>query len=70
MNANVKKFGFATIVASGIVGAFLGIGAPAQAVAGPALGQFSAGVDHRDWLGQYGPNAPVVLPNGDVHPSH
>jgi hypothetical protein len=35
----MKKFGFATIIASGLTAAFLGL-------AGPA----SAGVDHLDWL--------------------
>jgi hypothetical protein len=35
----MKKFGFATIIASGMTAAFIGL-------AGPA----SAGVDHLDWL--------------------
>ena len=35
----MKKFGFATIIASGLTVAFLGLAAPA-----------SAGVDHLDWL--------------------
>ena len=35
----MKKFGFATIIASGLTAAFLGLAAPA-----------SAGVDHLTWL--------------------
>ncbi len=35
----MKKFGFATIIASGLTAAFLGLAAPA-----------SAGVDHLGWL--------------------
>ncbi len=73
----MKKFGFATIVAGGIVGAFLGLGAPAQAVASPASDnagisaiQFSTDNTHRYWLDNYGPNAPMQVPDGQPHPSH
>ena len=73
----MKKFGFATIVAGGIVGAFLGLGAPAQAVASPAADnagisavQFSTDNTHRYWLDNYGPNAPMQVPDGQPHPSH
>jgi hypothetical protein len=73
----MKKFGFATIVVSGIVGAFLGLGAPAQAVASPAGASgvssavsFSTDNTHRYWLDNYGPNAPVHVPDGQPHPSH
>jgi hypothetical protein len=72
----MKKFGIATIVSGGIVGAFLGLGAPAQAVASPADAsivsssvQYPGGPDHQ-WPAQDGPNAPITLPNGDIHPSH
>jgi hypothetical protein len=73
----MKKLGFATIVTGGIVGAFLGLGAPAQAVASPAGAnavstavQFSTGNTHRYWLDNYGPNAGPVVPDGQPHPSH
>jgi hypothetical protein len=73
----MKKFGFATIVTGGIVGAFLGLGAPAQAVASPADAspltssvQNATGSDHQPGFGQQGPTTPIVLPNGDIHPSH
>jgi len=47
----MKKFGFATIIASGLTAAFLGL-------AGPA----SAGVDHLDWLNDvhHSPTVPQV----------
>jgi hypothetical protein len=47
----MKKFGFATIIASGLTAAFLGL-------AGPA----SAGVDHLDWLNDvhHTPTVPQV----------
>jgi hypothetical protein len=35
----MKKFGFATVIASGLAAAMLGLAGPAQ-----------AGVDHLDWL--------------------
>jgi hypothetical protein len=73
----MKKFGFATIVTGGIVGAFLGLGAPAQAVASPAgenavttAVQFPTDNTHRYWLDNYGPNAPFQIPDGQPHPSH
>jgi hypothetical protein len=73
----MKKFGFATIVAGGIVGAFLGLGAPAQAVASPvgidsvsSTVPFSTDNTHRYWLDNYGPNAGFVVPDGQPHPSH
>jgi hypothetical protein len=73
----MKKFGFATIIAGGIVGAFLGLGAPAQAVASPVDMTtvstdvpFSTDNTHRYWLDNYGPNAPVQIPDGQPHASH
>lgn len=73
----MKKLGFATIVAGGIVGAFLGLGAPAQAVASTGgsaalTSSFVAPTDntHRYWLDNYGPNAGVTVPDGQPHPSH
>jgi hypothetical protein len=72
----MKKFGFATIIAGGIVGAFLGLGAPAQAVASTGANAvttavpFSTDNTHRYWLDNFGPNAPVQVPDGQPHPSH
>ena len=48
----MKKFGFATIIASGLTAAFLGLAAPA-----------SAGVDHLDWLNDI--NQHVTVPQVD-----
>lgn len=72
----MRKFGFATIVAGGVVGAFLGLGAPAQAVASPGSDAVTSAISfntdntHRYWLDHYGPNAPVYVPDGQPHPSH
>ena len=74
----MKKFGFATIITGGIVAAFLGLGAPAQAIASPAdavtlssdFQNPNSGSDHGTWPAQDGTNTPIMLPNGDVHPSH
>ena len=53
----MKKFGFATIAATGLAAAIVGLAAPAQAV--PALNaptvsasaiDVPRGVDHLDWL--------------------
>ncbi len=54
----MKKFGFATIIASGLTAAFLGL-------AGPA----SAGVDHLDWLNNIHQQASVPAVDNGVHQS-
>jgi hypothetical protein len=62
----MKKFGFATIAASGLAAAILGLAAPAQAVPGATAPIVSAsvptGVDHLDWLDDIQPkvNVPQV----------
>jgi hypothetical protein len=64
----MKKFGFATIAASGLAAAVLGLAAPAQAVTTPAPSvlpaatEIATGVDHHTWLDQIGPrvNVPQV----------
>jgi hypothetical protein len=54
----MKKFGFATIIASGLTAAFLGL-------AGPA----SAGVDHLDWLNNIHQSATSPQVNTSVQQS-
>jgi hypothetical protein len=49
----MKKFGFATVVASGLAAAVLGLAGPAQ-----------AGIDHHAWLDQIGPH--VTVPQVDT----
>lgn len=62
----MKKFGFATVIASGLAAAVLGFAAPAQAVAPATAANVSItapqGVDHLDWLNdiQQRPNVPRV----------
>ncbi len=53
----MKKFGFATIIASGMTAAFLGLAAPA-----------SAGVDHLDWLNDI--HQQVAVPHVDTGVQH
>ncbi len=62
----MKKFGFATVIASGLAAGILGFAAPAQAIA-PATASNVAitapqGIDHLDWLNdiQQRPNVPRV----------
>ena len=47
----MKKFGFASIVASGLAAAVLGLAAPAQ-----------AGLGHNIWVNQNGPSVTVPAP--------
>jgi hypothetical protein len=49
----MKKFGFATIAASGLAAAILGFAGPAQ-----------AGIDHHDWLHDIQPQ--VTVPQVDT----
>ena len=49
----MKKFGFATIAASGLAAAIVGFAAPAQ-----------AGIDHHDWLHNIQPQ--VTVPQVDT----
>jgi hypothetical protein len=54
----MKKFGFASIVASGLAAAVLGLAAPAQAELG-----------HNIWVNQTGPSAAVPQVDTSVHQS-
>ena len=68
----MKKFGFATIAASGLTAAVLGLAAPANAVAPTALATattFSTGIDHHTWLDQIGPHVNVPQVDTSVHQS-
>ena len=67
----MKKFGFATIAATGLAAAILGLAAPAQAVTNaeaPTVMNASlsvpAGVDHLDWLNDIKPK--VNVPHVDT----
>jgi hypothetical protein len=52
----MKKIGFATVVASGLAGAILGLAAPAAAVPADAppvsysASETKMGIDHLNWL--------------------
>jgi hypothetical protein len=67
----MKKFGFATIVASGLVAGALGFAVPAaQADAAPISPTLvSTGIDHHTWLDQIGPNVTVPQVDTTVHQS-
>ncbi|KAA0079713.1 hypothetical protein CIW52_26560 [Mycolicibacterium sp. P9-64] len=67
----MKKLGFTTIVASGLIAGVLGLAAPAaQAVAGPVSPTtISAGIDHHTWLDQIGPSVSVPRVDTSVHQS-
>jgi hypothetical protein len=62
----MKKIGFATVLASGLAAAILGLAAPVQAVTVadapavlPLATAISAGIDHHVWLDQIGPHVDV-----------
>jgi hypothetical protein len=67
----MKKLGFTTIVASGLISGVLGFAAPAaQAAVGPVSPTtISAGVDHHVWLDQIGPSVTVPQVDTTVHQS-
>ena len=54
----MKKFGFATIVASGLAAAVLGLAGPAQ-----------ADIGHHDWVNNTGPQVTVPQVDTSVHQS-
>ena len=67
----MKKFGFATLVASGLAGAVLGLAAPGQAVTPDGghhvfdlLSEPKGGVDHLNWLDHISPK--VTVPKVDT----
>lgn len=55
----MKKFGIASMIASGFAAAVVGLAAPAQ-----------AGVNHHTWLDQIGPQVSVPHVDTTVHQSH
>ena len=70
----MKKFGFATIAATGFAAALVGLAAPAVAaptVAAPtglSSVEFAAGIDHQQWINDIQPQVraprPAVVGNG------
>jgi hypothetical protein len=66
----MKKFGLATVVASGLAAAVLGFAAPAQAgsvpAAQPIVASAPTGVDHLDWLDDIQPKVNVPKVDTDV----
>ena len=67
----MKKFGFATIIASGLVAGIVGFAAPAvQAAVGPVSSTtISADIDHHIWLDQIRPQVNVPQVDTTVHQS-
>jgi hypothetical protein len=66
----MKKFGLATIAASGLIAGVLGFAAPAQADAAlvsPSI--ILTGIDHHTWLDQIGPTVNVPQVDNTVHQS-
>ena len=64
----MKKFGFATIIASGLAAAMLGFAAPGQAtVSGERCGRRRSrapqGIDHLDWLNDIQQKPNVARPD-------
>ena len=55
----MKKFGFATIVASGVTAVMLGLAGPAQ-----------ADIGHHDWVNNVSPHVSVPQVDTSVHQSH
>jgi hypothetical protein len=55
----MKKFGFATVIASGLAAALLGLAGPAQ-----------ADIGHHDWVNNTGPHVSVPQVDTSVHQSH
>jgi hypothetical protein len=66
----MKKIGFATLVASGLAAAVLGLAVPGQAVPPGGhhvfdlLSEPKGGVDHLNWLDDISPK--VTVPNVDT----
>jgi hypothetical protein len=67
----MKKFGFATVIAGGLIAGVLGVTAPAaQAeVVADSVSTLTNGVDHHVWLDQIGPKVNVPQVNTSVHQS-
>ena len=64
----MKKFGFATIAATGLAAAILGLASPAQAASIPAIG-LPTDVGHHDWVDIIQPRAIVPQVNTNVQQS-
>ncbi len=66
----MKKFGFAAVVASGFVAGILGVASPIQAIASAEalpvveLPGYSTGVDHNQWINTIHPD--VTVPKVDT----
>lgn len=58
-STEMKKFGFASVIAAGMATAVLGLAGPAQ-----------ADVAHNDWVHQNGQNATAPQVDTTVHQSH
>ena len=67
----MKKFGFATVMASGLIAGVLGVAAPAaQAAVGPVSSTtIPADIDHHAWLDQIQPHVNVPQVDTTVHQS-
>jgi hypothetical protein len=72
----MKKFGFATIAASGLAAAVLGFAGPAQAATfedAPAVLasaiEIPAGIDHHQWIHDIQPNVNVPQVDTSVRQS-
>ena len=67
----MKKFGFATVVASGLIAGVLGVTAPAAQAEPVAdtVSTISVGVDHHVWLDQIDQKVNVPQVDTSVHQS-
>lgn len=72
---NMKKFGLAAIVASGLAAGIVGIASPIQATASAEampvaeLPGYSTGVDHNQWIHTLHPNVTVPQVDSTVQQS-
>ena len=65
----MKKFGFATIAATGLAAAILGLAGPAQASSISAI-TLPTDVGHHDWVDIIQPHVIVPQVNTSVQQSH
>jgi hypothetical protein len=73
----MKKFGFATLISTGLVAAILGLAAPAQAVAAAyaptalvSATDIPTDLEHHSWIDVIGPVVSVPHVDTSVHQSH
>ena len=72
----MKKFGYATVITSGLAALFIGLAAPAQAADAPAVLPVNdstaviagGGLDHLGWINDIQPK--VNVPQVDTSPRH